>query len=83
MNNLQKKLTPLEVFALAVLKEYSDSGYSDLDGCWIQDKAVEWGLMDAVKVTESCGEDCICEDFPMTCLRFKPEVWENIRTIEP
>lgn len=44
-----------------------------LEGCDIEDKAVELGLMDRVEAKEPCGEGCQCADygFPSTCYRPK------------
>lgn len=65
------ELTPLATFGARVLDEFRDC-YADLDGGWIQDTAVECGLLVEVKVTEACGENCRCAesgDWPMTCFR--------------
>ena len=45
----------------------------DLDGGSIQDMAEKYGLVEEVKMTERCGESCICaemDDFPLTCYRY-------------
>ena len=65
-------MTPLERFALAVLKESRHDGGGDVEGGWLQDKAEELGLLVKVRVTEPCGENCWCasfDDFPQDCLR--------------
>jgi len=66
-------MTPFEKFAIAVLEESRDE-LADLEGGWLQDKAEEFGLLVRVPVTEPCGNDCRCEDFPQDCLRYSPSV---------
>lgn len=44
----------------------------DLEGGWLQDQAIECGLLHEVPVTEPCGEVCNCAEygeFPTKCLR--------------
>ena len=70
-------VTPLEQFAIAVLRESRDIEPGDVDGGFIQDKAEELGLLVKVRVTESCGELCHCaeyDDFPQDCLCYSVEV---------
>ncbi len=75
-------MTPLEQFGLACLKE-SRSELADLDGGWLQDKAEELGLLVWVPVTEPCGENCRCEDFPTECLRYSPDMLAVIKEQKP
>ena len=65
-------LIPLAKLGKWVLDMRAEHDCADLDGGDIQDKAVELGLLEGVKVTESCGENCNCAeygDFPLTCFR--------------
>lgn len=57
-----------------VLQQSRDD-FGDVDGGSIQDKAIELGLLEAIKVSQPCGELCRCaeyDDFPQTCLRLTP-----------
>jgi hypothetical protein len=58
-------------------------GFCDLGGDWIQDAAVECGLLKEVQVTEACDpERCGCAeygDFPQTCY----QLTEKAYLIEP
>jgi hypothetical protein len=62
---------------LAIFEE--DRG--DIDGGWLQDKAVECGVLVEVEATERCVDpeigNCACAeygDFPMTCYRLNSEL---------
>lgn len=51
----------------------------DIDGGWLQDKAVKHGVLIEVEATERCVDpdegSCACAefgDFPMTCYRVNP-----------
>lgn len=64
-------LDRLAIFGRMVLEQSRES-FGDVDGGWIQDKAIECGLLQEVPVTASCGDDCRCaewDDFPQRCLR--------------
>lgn len=50
----------LRKFAIAMLSEFPDG---DVDGAYMQDKAVELGLLEKHIVTEPCGPDCNCVDY--------------------
>lgn len=66
----------LAAFGAAVLEESRDD-LCDLDGGWLQEKAVELGVLVEVPVTEACDEStCRCAEygFPTTCYRYAPEV---------
>ena len=54
-------------FGAACLEEHRESS-SDLDGDWLQERATECGLLEFRTVTEGCGPECQCEDFPSECL---------------
>lgn len=50
---------------------------ADLDGGWLENKAIECGLLHHVHVTEPCEGDCDCaywDTFPQDCLRLVPEL---------
>lgn len=69
-------MSALERFAIAVLAE-SREELGDIDGGWLQDKAVELGVLVAVEVDGPCADQCRCEeygDWPMNCYRYSPEV---------
>lgn len=64
MNDLEK----LRGFARAILDGWPE--VPQWDGCDLQDIAVKFGLLEARRVTEPCGENCQCaewDDFPMDC----------------
>jgi len=66
-----ERLSALAAYGLACFDE-TRSELADLDGSWLQDKAVELGLLREVHVTEPCGDCCRCaewDDFPQDCLR--------------
>lgn len=61
-------------FAKAVLDEYYEWDLGDIDGGWLQETAVKFGVVEMIQVAEPCGVDgtCRCEDcgdFPTTCYR--------------
>lgn len=69
-------MNALERFGLAVLAE-SREELGDIDGGWLQDKAIELGVLVAVEVASPCAAQCRCEeygDWPMYCYRYSPEV---------
>lgn len=66
-------MSPLEKFALAVL-EASRSELGDLEEGWLQGMAEAHGLLVRYEATAPCGEGCSCEDFPMDCRRYAPDV---------
>jgi hypothetical protein len=57
----------LRAFVRWVLDQHTGT----IEGCDIEEKAVELGLMTVTEVTEPCGEGCACSDygFPATCYR--------------
>lgn len=66
-----ERLSALAAYGLACFDE-TRSELADLDGSWLQDKAVELGLLHEVHTTEPCGGCCRCsewDDFPQDCLR--------------
>lgn len=67
----------LAAYGAAVLAAAREE-FGDLDGGFLQDKAVEVGALVEVEVTEACAEDgCHCAeygDFPQTCYRYAPGV---------
>lgn len=48
-------------FARWVIREYVFGGF-DVDGCDVEDKATELGLLAPTQVTEPCCETCNCAD---------------------
>lgn len=55
-------------FARWVIEQHTGT----LEGCDIETKAIELGLMEAVEVEERCGEECECaatDNVPGTCYR--------------
>ena len=67
----------LVAFAFAVIHEFCQERGTALDGGWLQEQALKFGVIQPVPVTEPCGENCICaevDDFPMDCLRIAPEI---------
>src|SRR5574337_1152626 len=54
-------------FGAACLSEHREY-ISDLDGDWLQERAIEVGLLEAREMNEPCGPDCECEAFPTECL---------------
>ena len=64
-------LHKLAAYGLACF-EASRESFADLDGAWLQDEAVRLGVLEEVRVTEPCGENCACveyDDFPQDCYR--------------
>lgn len=62
----------LSDFGRWCLLQSREHGGCDLDGGAVQDKAEQLGLLERVRVTEPCGEACLCVDyssFPQICLR--------------
>lgn len=63
-------LNKLKTFANTVIQAALEGG--NWDGCEIQELAEELGLLEGVKVTEPCGEECGCcelDAWPTTCYR--------------
>lgn len=59
-------------FAMDVLLE-SRAELADLDGGWLQGKAVEHGLLVEQRMDAPCGDDCRCAEagsFPAHCYRY-------------
>lgn len=59
-------------FAAGVLRQTrgdSPDMIGDVDGGWLQDYALECGLLTRVDVTESCGEGCSCDGELDYCYR--------------
>lgn len=70
----QEDMTKATRFAGLVLKQHRNDGYpGDVDGDFLQQSAIECGLIEERTVTEPCGENCSCAevtmpvDFPTTC----------------
>lgn len=66
-----KLLEPVARYGLAVFDEHRTE-CGDIDGGTLQDLAQKFGLVEEVRVTESCGAGCHCvdwDDFPQDCLR--------------
>ena len=61
-------------FSRKVIREMWEGG--EVDGGWIQDTAVEIGVLVPVEMAEPCGALCSCAEyqgedgFPITCFRF-------------
>jgi hypothetical protein len=75
-----KAANVLARFGLAVLEE-ARIDLGDVDGGWLQDKALELGALHKVPVTEPCNDPmnelsvCRCaewDDFPQDCIRDSP-----------
>jgi hypothetical protein len=68
-----RRVQPTVAFAGRVLKEHRNEGLpDDVDGGWLQDTALELGLLDERKVYEPCSEEtCVCAEvateWPVTC----------------
>lgn len=67
--------------AMRLARLIFDEDRGDIDGGWLQDKAVECGVLIEVRATERCIEpdigNCACAefgDFPMTCYRFNAAI---------
>ena len=76
----------LAAFGATILEEHRGNECSDLDGGYVQDTAINLGLLHYVPVTESCGEGCRCaewDDFPQECLRIKPDVLAIMEAQKP
>lgn len=54
-------------FGAACLAEHREY-ISGLDGDWLQERAIEVGLLEVREMSEPCGPDCECEAFPTACL---------------
>ena len=75
------KLAAFGAWALASHREE----LGDLDGCSIQDKAEELGLLVRVQVNGPCGEACLCvewDDFPLECLRYSDSTRATIAAMQ-
>lgn len=66
------RLRKLADYGRRVLEAHRELN-GDLDGGYLQDTAVECGLLAFVEVAEPCGENCNCaeyyDEFPAQCLR--------------
>lgn len=66
MTDLEK----LRAFAQFVLEDWPEGEPDEFE---LQDKAIEYGLLEGHMATEPCGENCWCESydgkFPLTCYR--------------
>lgn len=69
MNVLQQEVDQLRKFANKVMSHWPFD--NEIDVIDIQQYAVDAGLLERRIVTESCGENCICEesDMPTECFR--------------
>ena len=60
----------LRAFAQFVLEDWPEGVPDEFE---VQDKAIEFGLLEGHEVEEPCGENCWCEEyrgeFPVTCYR--------------
>lgn len=61
---MYERLKPLARFGALCLDEHR-SQLGDIDGAWMQETAVECGLLEQFEATEDdirdCGDDCCCE----------------------
>ncbi len=77
MTDIEKKLV---AFAQWVIAEHR-CAFGDVDGGSIQDKLEELGILQPVRVSEPCGEFCMCveyeAEFPTDCLRLVDGVKEG------
>lgn len=72
----QPPVPALAKFGAAVLEE-ARGELGDLDGGWLQDKALECGCLESVTAIAPCGDDCRCAeygDFPQECFQYTEEV---------
>ena len=66
-----RELGPLARLGLWAIEEEQD-GHHDLNGGDVQDKATEFGVIAPIRVTESCGDHCQCDEYdniPGDCFR--------------
>lgn len=59
----------LATFGALLLREFHRVG--ELDDLWIQERAVDAGVLEWVTATEPCGPKCVCARvarFPQECL---------------
>ena len=56
-------LERLARFALWAIHLHRENECADIDGCSIQEKLVESGILHEKTVTESCGDHCVCMEF--------------------
>jgi hypothetical protein len=69
-------LQALAKFGAAVIEE-ARGELGDLDGGWLQDKAVECGVLEPVTALAPCGDECRCaeyDDFPQECFQYPDDV---------
>jgi len=81
MNVVDQQLVKFGLYIVSVYLD-QDRGGIEIDGFDMQDKLYEFGLLEKVRVTESCGENCNCEeygDFPSDCYRFGEEVMARVK----
>ena len=65
------EIAALRQFVGAII-ERDDGAPYNWDGGEIQELEVSCGLLVPVEVSESCGDECNCYDFPVTCYRESP-----------
>lgn len=67
----------LAAYGAAVLDAHRED-FGDLDGGFLQDKAVDVGVLVEVRVEQACdGVGCHCAEygeFPQSCYRYEPGV---------
>ena len=71
IERLTKEIAALRQFVGAII-ERDDGAPYNWDGGDIQELEVSCGLLVPVEVSESCGDECNCYDFPVTCYRESP-----------
>ena len=64
---IKDRMLALMRFGAACLSEHREY-ISDLEGDWLQERAVEVGLLETRKVNEPCSPSCECNRFPTECL---------------
>jgi hypothetical protein len=63
-----ERLRALASFGLAVIAEYTEGSYfGDLDGGWVQDKAVELGVLVHPETAHDPNDCEGCADEPRSC----------------
>lgn len=73
-----------EGFAKWVMEVFFENEFMgvDIDGCDVQETAIQFGLLKPVEAAEPCGEACNCasfygaDEFPITCYRTNFDVGE-------
>jgi hypothetical protein len=64
----------LRQFALAIIAPNGDYNTGDLDGDYVEEQALKFGLLEKKMMQDPCGDHCMCLEydagFPTQCNRF-------------